>query len=75
MAASPASLTLRAGCVLRLAGEHPREIFTEFPDTFVNIDLKGADPDGVLLAKVMALIVAHKRCVSFPRAPVPSLSR
>jgi hypothetical protein len=61
--------------VLRLAGEHPREIFAEFPDTFVNIDLKGADPDGVLLAKVMALIVSHKRCVLFPRAPVPSLSR
>lgn len=38
-----------------------REVFDEFPDTFVNIDLKGADPDGVLLRKVHDLIVAKNR--------------
>ena len=37
------------------------EVFEEFPDTFVNIDLKGRDPNGVLLRKVHELIVSHKR--------------
>eukprot|EP01043_Picozoa_sp_COSAG02_P053085 COSAG02_NODE_5814_length_4019_cov_2.276786_2_plen_360_part_00 len=37
------------------------EVFDEFPDTFVNIDLKGADPDGVMLEKVHSLIVAKGR--------------
>ena len=37
------------------------EVFDEFPDTFVNIDLKGADPDGVMLRQVHDLIVARRR--------------
>ena len=38
-----------------------REIFDEFPDTFVNIDLKGADPNGILMRKVHDLIVDRQR--------------
>ena len=37
------------------------ELFEEFPDTFINIDLKGADPDGEMRRKVHDMIVEHKR--------------
>ena len=37
------------------------EVFAEFPAVVVNVDLKGADPDGVLRRSVHALVAGHRR--------------